>query len=283
MARRFGVAVAWNVSRWPAHDPGMANLGFNLTTDLGDRIALWARQFAEETTFKRYERACAYVMDESAKRLAERMNEATEDVVDNPTTWMKRAWAYRRGLSKQRRRPGEVSADTYVLDDQSIVMKFLVGDGPNVRRPGDVGLAKDRILLPNWRNLALTQGIRPDRHGNLPGSVAARLNREAGGTVAKRRVKGRWGVYKGEIPVGGSRLLGYIVRPPRVKAPLGKNGRMIWVNQGRPRILLVAVHKSVLQVPYEVAVRDVMDGIPELMAAELDDAIAYQQRIASGR
>jgi len=34
-----------------------------------------------------------------------------------------------------------------VLDDQSIVLKHLFGDGWNTRLPGDVGLAKERILV----------------------------------------------------------------------------------------------------------------------------------------
>lgn len=141
----------------------MANFGFSINEDLRDRLATWSRPFSEETTFRRYERACAYLRDKTAKRPAGRMNEAFEDVVYHPTPWMKRAWAYGRGFSKQRTRPGEVSADTNVLDDQSVVMKLLVGDGPNVRRPDDVELANDRILLPVWKNLESTQVIEPNR------------------------------------------------------------------------------------------------------------------------
>lgn len=48
-------------------------------------------------------------------------------------------------------------------------MKYTMGDGPQVRRPSDVGLSKDRILVPNWRNLQLTQGINRNAYGNLPG------------------------------------------------------------------------------------------------------------------
>ena len=41
------------------------------------------------------------------------------------------------------------------------------------------------------------------------------------------------------------------------------------------------VHKPILQQPFQDAVAEVMRGIPELMAAELDDAIAYQAQRAS--
>jgi hypothetical protein len=128
--------------------------------------------------------------------------------------------------------------------DQSIVMKYALGDGRQVRRPGDVGLARDRIYVPHWKNLQMTQGISRNQYGNVPGGVAARLAREAAGTRAKRRVAGRWGVYKGEVEVGGSRLMGYIARPGRDKAPRGKNGRMITVNLGRPRALLIAIDQD---------------------------------------
>lgn len=151
-----------------------SNLGFDLSTDLGDRMATSSRQFASETSYRRYERACAFVSDEVAKRLANRMNALTTEVFDHPRVWMKRAWQYRRGL-RASARPGEVGAETFVLDDQSVVMKFAVGDGPNVRRPVNVGLAQDRIYVPNWMNLRDMQGIKPNASGNLSGGVMARL------------------------------------------------------------------------------------------------------------
>ncbi len=252
--------------------------GFDISTDLSARMMTWADQFISETSYRRFERACAFVSDETAKRLAQRMNAVTVEVFDRPTPWMRRAWQYRRGL-RAGARPGEVGAETFVLDDQSIVMKFAVGDGPNVRRPGDVGLARDRIYVPHWANLALTQRIRPTAQGNLPGGVMARLQREAAGTRAKRRVAGRWGVYKGEVDVGGSWVMGYIAHPPRGEAPLGKNGRSIVVNMGRPRALLVSIDRAtyqpVMQAPYDRAVTEAVNLIPGLMEAELADAIAH--------
>ena len=154
-----------------------------------------------------------------------------------------------------------------------------MGDGPNVRMPGDVGLARDRILVPNWRALEATQGIRPNRYGNLPGGVAARLKREAAGSGSKRRVKGRWGVYEGEISTGGSRIMGYIARPPRVKKPEGKNGRMIWVSQGAPRLLLAAIaratYRPILQRRLVEAQQAALAAVPETMAAQLAENIQH--------
>lgn len=53
----------------------------------------------------------------------------------------------------------------FTKTDQSIVMKYALGDGRQVRRPSDVGLARDRIYVPHWKNLALTQGINRNRRG----------------------------------------------------------------------------------------------------------------------
>jgi hypothetical protein len=81
---------------------------------------------------------------------------------------MVQGWQYRRSLAKGRD-VGIVEAEAYVRDDQSTVLKYVMGDRRNVRLPGDVGLAQDRILLSHWKHLAMTQGIRPNRSHDLPG------------------------------------------------------------------------------------------------------------------
>ncbi|MEG9527405.1 MAG: hypothetical protein MIL41_16845 [Hyphomicrobiales bacterium] len=118
------------------------------------------------------------------------------------------------------------------------------GAEPERAPSGDVGLANRHILVPYWKNLGLTQQIFRNTYGNLPGGVAARLKREAAGTRAKKTKAGRWGVYWGEVDVGGSRVMGYIARPPHGEAPIGKNGRSIVVNLGRPRVLLGAIPQA---------------------------------------
>ena len=179
---------------------------------------------------------------------------------------MRKSFGYTRALT----RAGDlVEASTYVKPSQSVVLKYGMGDGPQVRRPGDVGLARERILVPHSRNLALTQGINRNSYGNVPGGVAARLAREALGQRAKRRIAGRWGVYKGELDIGGSRVMGYIARPPRGEAPIGKKGRSIVVNLGRPRVLLVAIdqarYQPLMQAPYDAAVNEAVARIPGLI------------------
>lgn len=65
--------------------------GFDISTDLSARMTTWAEQFISKSGYKRYERACAFVADETAERLALRMNAVVGEVFDRPTTWMKRA------------------------------------------------------------------------------------------------------------------------------------------------------------------------------------------------
>ncbi|SDM67713.1 hypothetical protein SAMN05216360_10384 [Methylobacterium phyllostachyos] len=177
-----------------------------------------------------------------------------------------------------------------------------MGDQRNTRYPGDVGLAQDRILVPNWRNLTLTQGVRPTASHDLPGATMARLIRNSQGQYARRSVPGRWGVYKGEITVNGSRLMGYIARPPRARVPATDAGteRSIFVNSkgkvksptrvvnlGRPRILLVSIPKAeyrpILQDPFEAAVASARRNVADLMASQLAENIRHQGYSPSGR
>lgn len=206
---------------------------------------------------------------------------------------MVQGWQYRRSLAKGRD-AGLVEAEAYVRDDQSTVLKYAMGDRRNVRLPGDVGLAQDRILLPHWKHLAMTQGIRPNRSHDLPRATMARFVRNSQGQYAKRSVPSKWGVYKGEVRVGGSHLMGYIARPPRVRTPVtdastpqsvfsDRRGKMKTptktVNLGRPRIFLVSIPKAeyrpVMQGSFEDAVAAARRNVADLMASELANTIAH--------
>jgi len=257
----------------------MAGLPLDVVSDICDQVAAWQEAFISEASLKRFQRACAWTMSEVAKGACQDVTAAVDVAFQDPTPWMRRSFGYTRALGKNR---DQVEADVYTLPSQSIVMKYGMGDGPQIRRPGDVGLAKNVIYVPNWKNLQLTQGINRNSFGNLPGGVAARLAREALGARAKRQRPGRWGVYKGEVDVGGSRVMGYIARPPRGTAPIGKNGRSIVVNLGRPRALLIAIqqasYKPRMQKPYDDAMKRQVGRIPALMEGELRDAMEYRAR-----
>ena len=268
----------------------------SFVTDLTRALASWEEQYVSEVSYRKYERACAWVTDQSAKAVSLDMRGATDTVFRDATPWMRNAWQYRRSLGKGRSIRDGVESEAYVLDDQSAVLKYEMGQGLQTRRPGDVGLAQDRILVPHWKNLALTQGIRPNGSHDLPGATMARLIRNSQGQYARRSVPGRWGVYKGEVTLrGGSRLMGYIARPPRVKAMPGEHGtpKTVFtdrrnkgkevphlVNLGRPRILLVQIpqarYSPVMQRPFEDAVADARRGVADLMAGQLAENIRHE-------
>lgn len=274
----------------------MAGFDIDLTTDITDRLATWAEQYISETSFRRYERACAFVMDETAKHVAVGMRQVLPSVLDRPTEWSKRAFQYRRALGKGRGVSAGVYSEFYVLPNQSVVFKYLMGMGQNVRLPGDVGLAQDRIYLPAYDNLAKTQGIRPNAQGNLPGGVMARLAREAEGNRNKRRRNGdSGGVFKKEVTINGVTSMAYINRPKRTYTGEThaihnrRTGRFYTVRKptytDRPRILMFSVPKAlydpILQAPWDNAVREALDAIPERMASELQSALAHMA--ATGR
>lgn len=134
----------------------MTGLPIDVMTDVCDQVSAWQRAFLSEGTLDRYRRACAWTMSEVAKGACKDVNAAVDVAFQDPTPWMRRAFDYTRALSKNR---DEVEADLFVLPSQSIVMKYGMESGPQIRRPGDVGLGKDPIYVPNWKNLQLTQGI----------------------------------------------------------------------------------------------------------------------------
>ncbi|MBO1022008.1 hypothetical protein IPV08_18800, partial [Methylobacterium sp. SD274] len=190
-----------------------------IQSDLGDVLGSYMDVFLSETSLDRYRRACAWVTDETVKTLSKCATAGLDRVLDDPTPWMRKAYQYRRSLAKNRK-AGVIQAEVYVAEKQSAVLKYHVGEGENVRLPGDVGLAGEHILVPNWENLALTQGIRPNAYGNLAGGVVARLNREIQGQRAKKTAAYRWSVYKADsFMVGGRKAVAYMARPPARRPP----------------------------------------------------------------
>lgn len=286
----------------------MARFGIDFTTDISDRLASWEEQFVSETSFREYERACAYVADEVAKRVSLGMRRAGAELLDRPTPWTLQGFAYRRALSKNRSVNDGFFSEFYVQDDQSIVLKYHLGAGNNVRYPGDVGLAQDRIWIPAWENLAKVQGIKPNQYGNLQGGVMARFVRESQGDVNKRRRNpNSGGIFKTTQTIAGVETDVYKSRPRRVRdnsAIPPKSGRYIlrggedggfrkvfersdgseaqvprMRNEGAPKVLMYSISKAnyapTLQQAWDNEVRDAVDAIPDLMASELARNLAY--------
>lgn len=273
--------------------------GIDFTSDIGARLETWAEQFVSETSWRRYQRACAFVMDETAKHVAMSMRAAAPTAMEHPTPWTIRGFQYRRSLGKGRSIHDGVASEFFIADDQSIVLKYLLGYTQNVRMPGDVGLAQDRIYLPAWRNLRIAQGILPNKHGNLPGGVMARLNREAEGDRSewsKKKKTRSAGVFKKEVMINGSPALAYISRPARrvtnepAYIPHRDGGSRVHVvrkvvNVDRPRVLMWSIPKATydpsLQRAWDTSVNEALDMIPERMANELAEGLRHMA--AGGR
>lgn len=286
----------------------MARFGIDFTTDISDRLATWEEQFVSETSWRAYERALAYVADTVAKRVSLGMRRAGMELLDRPTPWTLQGFAYRRALSKSRGVSDGFFSEFYVQDDQSIVLKYHLGAGNNVRYPGDVGLAQDRIWIPAWANLAKVQGIKPNQYGNLQGGIMARFVRESQGDVSKRRSNpNSGGIYKTTQVISGIETDVYKSRPRRVRDESatppkrgdyflrgGENGgyrkqfersdgRTAEVprmrNDGTPKVLMYSIAKAnyapTLQQAWDIEVRDAVDAIPDLMASELARNLAH--------
>ncbi|SOR30598.1 conserved protein of unknown function [Methylorubrum extorquens] len=98
----------------------------SFVSDLSEVLAAWEEQYVSETSYGKFRRACAWVVDESVKAVSEDMRRATGDTFRDPTPWMVAGWQYRRSLAKNRDL-GIVEAEAYLGDDQSAVFKYAMG------------------------------------------------------------------------------------------------------------------------------------------------------------
>lgn len=98
----------------------------------------------------------------------------------------------------------EISSSIVVKPLQSKWMKYLLGNEQNPRLPGDIGLAADRILIPEAKALLDTLGIRSPGYGKSTGGLSpdamakvkaamakADAARTPGGHLAAMRKMGR--------------------------------------------------------------------------------------------
>lgn len=94
----------------------MARFGIDFTTDLADRLATWEEQFVSETSWRANERACAWTVDQVAKRVSLGMRRAGAELLDWPMPWTLQGFAYRRALSKKGGVQDALFSEFYVQD-----------------------------------------------------------------------------------------------------------------------------------------------------------------------
>ena len=295
-----------STSRW--NGQGLDNVG--LAIDIAPAIERWRDRFVSEVGIKKYRRAAGWAVDETAKAAVLGIRAQFDKHLRRQVPWTKSAVTYARvekaGLNAiEQGTRTDVYAQVFVKPKQSVYLKYLFGMGDNTRFPGDVGLAQNKILLPWWDNITLTQGVRPTRYGGVPTGFLARLSREVQGTRAPKRsgTQSRWGVYYGEITLHGQKRLAYIARPPRVPVTDrdvvdGRKGataldQTIVTRSGEvrrigrklrdvdhPRILFLAVdratYRPVMEQPWREACEAAAARIPAVMAAQLADNIRHR-------
>ncbi len=139
---------------------------------------------------KTFPRAVQYALNRIAEVAARDFSGQLPKVLSSPAPFTK------RGISFRRSRLDGASLDTMssamvVLPAQSTYLKYVFGNGPNVRRPGDVGLARKDVCLPSTDNIAKTMGIR-SKGGALPAGAAARILARRDEKIPKKpkRVRG---------------------------------------------------------------------------------------------
>ena len=151
---------------------------FGLEIKIPDRtIKLWQQRFAVEAP-NAFARANKYALDEVAKQAVNSFRRDAHKVIDQPRAWTLRGIRYRR--SDYSANWSEQSSSIFMMDDQSAVLKYLMGE--RRRLPGDVGPMGQFIAVPRKNNLAAV-GVRLQQGGNLPSATLTRLRREAGVTV----------------------------------------------------------------------------------------------------
>lgn len=236
----------------------------SIAADVASQIKDWRLRFVSTVGEAKYRRAAGWAVDEVAKHAVLGIRKQFHKHRKSNTPWTESAIKYKRssaaGLNaiKAGTNDAGLFSAVYVMPKQSTYLKYLFGVQDNTRLPGDVGLAQDKILIPFWQNITLTQGVQPTQYGGVPSGFLARLSREVAGTKAKARAStaSRRGVYKGTITLHGQLRLAYIARPPRV--PTGdvqqifsnrRGGRVVTVGRkmrdiDHPRVLFLAVDRA---------------------------------------
>ncbi|GAN46004.1 hypothetical protein ABID82_001696 [Methylobacterium sp. PvP062] len=293
--------------------------GVDLALDLGEAIDRWRDEFVRTVGMTdpnrgmaKYRRAAGWAVDEVARQAVLNIRYRFHSTMKRRSPWTESAVAYKRlskaelnALERGERSPEDVYAHFFVKAKQSVYLKYLFGMEPNIRLPGDVGLARNRILIPWWDNITKTQGVRPTKDGGVPRAFLSRLAREVSADRSPKRsgTQGRWGVYYGAIKIHGQAHEGYIARPPRVPVTeqdvlhrghsaldqviqtrggdLRRIGRKL-KDVDHPRVLFLAVdkalYKPILQKPWDEACSDAASRVPEIMSQQLNDNLAHMMK-----
>lgn len=174
--------------------PGMSTtFRVRIAADVAGPIMDWRARFVSTVGEAKYRRAAGWAVDEVAKHAVLGIRRQFHKHLKSNTPWTESAIKYKRssaaGLNTVEAGTNDAGlfSAVYVMPRQSTYPKYLFGVQDNTRLPGDVSLAQDKILIPFWQNISLTQGVQPTKYGGVHRGFPARLSREAAGTKAKAR------------------------------------------------------------------------------------------------
>lgn len=221
-------------------------------------------------------RALQFSLNDVGMDAVRRFRDRMPAVLDRPNPWTLKGLQYDvdKDLLNSIWSIGEARASVYLDGPQSVSLKYLFGYGAQTRQPGDVGLAAESIYVPFGDNIKLTQGVSPNKYGNVPQGFMRRLKREtlglsvgmstSAGAARNRasRAGKRRSVYEGSIKIKGTMVQAIMARshrkPDRHKNSFA-NGAWRVVNvpkmrdQDVPRVLFLkaehAEYEPMLQRP----------------------------------
>lgn len=222
-----------------------------------------------------FPRAVQFSLNGVAIDAVERFKAALPRVLNHPVPFTS------RGIIADKANLDRASLDNLqssikVLPRQSAYLKYVFGDGPSTRLPGDVGLAQSSIYIPQFRNIAKAFRIKPINGKLPPGAVGkilktARQKRErtrlpgmprsrharpnertafADARKQRDREDRSWGAYQTKINVGGREVEAIMGRPPRVRFwALSKRERNAARQRGGGRGKFWLTERRVVNVP----------------------------------
>lgn len=155
----------------------------------------------------------AFALNGIAMQSHRELKRMLERVLDKPGSFTKKGLIYRTTpLDTKLER--DLESSVLWLDQQSAYIEYLMGQGQNVRLPGDIGPADAHIFVPIWSTLTRLEGVKPVGGGGLPRSTLKGFARRAGTTLGGARAPQKISaaaaqkqsrIFVGEPVIGGEK------------------------------------------------------------------------------
>jgi len=232
-------------------------------------------------------RGIAFALNGIAMQSHKELMRVLNRVIDKPGAFTKKGLIYRTTPLDTKLEKDLESAVLW-LDQQSAYIKYLMGQGDNVRLPGDIGPADSHIFVPIWGNLKRLEGVKPVGGEGLPRSTLKGFARRAGTTLGGARAKVKISaaaaqkqsqVFIGEPVIKGEKQgLGFWSRQKRL-TPSAIGPRM----PDRAPEMLVAIvdkatYKPILQEPWDEVVNRIWATLPDRLEKELENKLDHIEK-----